>query len=232
MLGVKDDELVILLQKNIYTMKIDDLFNVGLVSIQEMFSIIESSERSKSDNHSHLKTLSTTDLYVSDLLKQVDPVLVQVATTDDSSKQQVEIITEGNLYYPADSKIQSSETTSLRYIIVDDTKVVIDLFSEIVELVNGTVVGTASTGSEALIQYIDLLPDVVVMDISMPDMSGIEAIKRISTINPTFNIIVISGNNYEETRREVFDLGVKLFIGKPFHVNHVVTVLSRLLTNA
>ena len=162
---------------------------------------------------------------------QIDPSLIQITEGDEPTKR-IEIIAEDTIYYPADSKIQSSETTSLRYIIVDDTKVVIDLFSEIVELVNGTVVGTASTGSEALIQYIDLLPDVVVMDISMPDMSGIEAIKRISTINPTVNIIVISGNNYEETRREVFDLGVKLFIGKPFHVNHVVTVLSRLLTNA
>jgi two-component system chemotaxis response regulator CheY len=150
-------------------------------------------------------------------------------TEGDKSVTPIEIITEDTIYYPADSKIQSSETTSLRYIIVDDTKVVIDLFSEIVEMVNGTVVGTASTGSEAIIQYIDLLPDVVVMDISMPDMSGIEAIKRISAINPTANIIVISGNNYEETRKEVFDLGVKLFIGKPFHVDQVVTVLSKLI---
>ena len=63
----------------------------------------------------------------------------------------------------------------------------------------------------------------------MPDMSGIEAIKRINAMNPGVNIIVISGNNYEETRKEVFDLGVKLFIGKPFHVDQVVTVLSKLL---
>jgi NitT/TauT family transport system substrate-binding protein len=219
LLGVENDELVVLLQKNMYSMKMDELFHVGLASIRDL------------SVHSDVRTLPITDLYVSHLLQQVDPSLIQITEGDEPAKG-IEIIAEETIYYPADSKIQSSETSSLRYIIVDDTKVVIDLFSEIVELVNGTVVGTASTGSEALIQYIDLLPDVVVMDISMPDMSGIEAIKRIRAINPTVNIIVISGNNYEETRREVFDLGVNLFIGKPFHVDHVVTVLSRLLTNA
>jgi YesN/AraC family two-component response regulator len=48
-------------------------------------------------------------------------------------------------------------------------------------------------------------------------------------MNPRANIIVISGNNYEEIRREVFNLGVKLFIGKPFHVERVANVLSKLI---
>jgi two-component system chemotaxis response regulator CheY len=227
LLGVENDELVVLLQKNMYSMKMDEFFHVGLASIRDLFVIMTLPDHP--DNiRSDMGTLPITDLYVSHLLQQVDPSLIQITEGDEPAKR-IEIIAEDTIYYPADSKIQSSETTSLRYIIVDDTKVVIDLFSEIVEMVNGTVVGTASTGSEALIQYIDLLPDVVVMDISMPDMSGIEAIKRISTINPTASIIVISGNNYEETRKEVFDLGVKLFIGKPFHVDQVVTVLSKLI---
>jgi len=228
LLGVENDELVVLLQKNIYSMKMDDLFHVGLASIRNLFSVIAPPDLLKNDIHTDLNTLPITDLYVSHLLKQVEPYLIQIAESDESAER-IEIIAEGDIYYPADSKIQSTETTPLRYIIVDDTKVVIDLFSEIVEMVNGTVVGTASTGSEAMIQYIDLLPDVVVMDISMPDMSGIEAIKRIRSINPTAKIIVISGNNYAETRKEVFDLGIKLFIGKPFHVDQVVAVLSKLL---
>jgi CheY-like chemotaxis protein len=229
LLGVENDELVVLLQKNIYTMKMDELFNVGLASIRDAFFTIENSEPLKSDdNYSDLRALPITALYASHLLKQVDPSLIQIEKIGESSKP-IEIITEDNIYYPAGSKIPGSGTTPLRYIIVDDTKVVIDLFSEVVEMVKGTVVATASTGSEAMIQYIDLLPDIVVMDISMPDMNGIEAIKRILAINPTANIIIISGNNYEETRREVFDLGVKLFIGKPFHVDQVVTVLSKLL---
>jgi two-component system chemotaxis response regulator CheY len=120
-------------------------------------------------------------------------------------------------------------SASARYIIVDDTQVVIDLFSTVVEILEGTVAGTASTGAEAMIQYVDLLPDIVVMDISMPDMSGLDAIERIMSMNPAANILVISGNNYEEVRQNVFKLGAKLFIGKPFHVDHVVKVLNTLM---
>ena len=63
----------------------------------------------------------------------------------------------------------------------------------------------------------------------MPDMSGIEAIERILTINSAANIIVISGNDYEEVRQQVFSLGVKVFIGKPFHVEQIVNVLTKLI---
>ena len=42
------------------------------------------------------------------------------------------------------------------------------------------------------------------------------------------NIIVISGNDYEEVRQQVFNLGVKVFIGKPFHVEQIVKVLTKL----
>lgn len=227
LLGVKNDELVVLLQKNLYSMKMDELFQIGLASIRDLFAVMTYSDY-PDEVRSAVRSLAITDLYVSYLLQQVDPALIQI-TEGERSATPLDIVAEDTIYYPANSKIQHSGTTPLRYIIVDDTKVVIDLFSEIVEIVNGTVVGTASTGSEAIIQYIDRLPDVVVMDISMPDMSGIEAIKRISAINAVVNIIVISGNNYEETRKEVFDLGVKLFIGKPFHIAQVVTVLSKLL---
>jgi two-component system chemotaxis response regulator CheY len=126
-------------------------------------------------------------------------------------------------------QIQPTGSSPLRYILVDDTKVVVDLFSSVVTMLDGTVVGTASTGAEALIQYVDLLPDIVVMDISMPDMSGIEAIERILALNPLANIIVISGNNYAEIRKKVFELGVKVFIGKPFHIEQIVKVLSKVI---
>ncbi len=80
-----------------------------------------------------------------------------------------------------------------------------------------------------MVLYFDLLPDVVVMDISMPDMNGIEAIKGILRMNPGANIIVVTGNNYEDTRKHVFELGVKLFIGKPFSVNEVARILRTLI---
>ncbi len=123
------------------------------------------------------------------------------------------LLAEGNIYYVAQAQIQRSRPSPLRYIIVDDSHVVIDVFSTIVEMLDGQVVGTASTGTEGLVLYVDQLPDVVVMDISMPDMNGIEAIKSIFNINPAAHVIVISGNDYDDIRQRVFQLGVKVFVG-------------------
>lgn len=234
LLGVENTELVVLLQKNIYTMKMDHLFQVGLASVRDVFPEFDRPGDARLSSYRSLAPWTIPEMYTPEVLRQVDSSLVQLAEerpalSKGEKPSEMEIIAEDTIYYPAGMTIQSAGATPLRYIIVDDTKVVIDVFSTVIDMVNGTVVGTASTGAEALIQYVDLLPDVVVMDISMPDMSGIEAIERILALNPAANIFVISGNNYEEVRKNVFDLGAKVFIGKPFHVDRLVKVLSKLI---
>lgn len=234
LLGVENTELVVLLQKNIYTMKMDHLFQVGLASVRDVFPELDRPGDAHTSSYRSLTPWTIPEMYTPELLRQVDPSLVQLvkehpALSKDEKPSEMEIIAEDTIYYPAGTTIQSAGTAPLRYIIVDDTPVVIDVFSTVIDMVNGTVVGTASTGAEAMIQYVDLLPDVVVMDISMPDMSGIEAIERILALNPAANIFVISGNNYAEVRKSVFDLGAKVFIGKPFHIDHLVKTLSKLI---
>jgi NitT/TauT family transport system substrate-binding protein len=234
LLGIEDTELVVLLQKNMYNMKMDHLFHVGLASIRDVFSELGLPHDSGVSAYRSLTSWAIPDMYTPVLLRLVDPSLAQpveeqMTPLKENAPSEVEIIEEGTVYYPAGMKIQSGGSSPLRYVIVDDTKVVIDVFATVIDMVGGTVVGTASTGAEAMIQYVDLLPDVVVMDISMPDMSGIEAIERILALNPAANIIVISGNNYEDVRKNVFDLGGKVFIGKPFHIEHIVKILSKLI---
>lgn len=226
LLGVEHDELSELLQKNLYTLKMDESFQIGLTSVLDLF--MASSQES-------IPTLS--ELYTPELLSQLDPALVMQTIRPlphpiqrDEPSQPAEILQHGNVYYPAQARIQRSGVHPLRYIIVDDTQVVIDIFSTIVEMLNGDVVGTASTGAEGVVLYVDLLPDIVVMDISMPDMNGIDAMKNILNMNPAANIIVISGNNYQEIRQQVFDLGGKAFIGKPFHIDHIFSTLQHLLS--
>ena len=226
LLGVEHDELSELLQNNLYTMKMDETFQLGLTSVLELFMASSLSP-----------VAGVSELYTPDLLTQLDPSLVvQPVRSSFSSgppqepSQSVEILHNGNIYYPAHARIRRSGSLPLRYIIVDDTQVIVDVFATIVEMLDGNVVGAASTGSEGLVLYVDLLPDIVVMDISMPDMNGIDAIKNILNINPAANIIVISGNDYQEIRQQVFNLGVKAFIGKPFHIDHILSTLQHLLS--
>ncbi len=238
LLGVENTELTVLLQKNQYTMKMDELFQVGLASIRNVFPTLIQISADDQPIVRSIKTWPIPAMYAPALLQAVDPQLVALQTiqkmpqpnSDAAADVETprEILVEDGIYYPVGTSIRTMGEPA-RYIIVDDTQVVIDLFSNVVEMLEGTVAGTASTGAEALVQYVDVLPDIVVMDISMPDMSGLDAIERIIGINPTANIIVISGNNYAEVREKVFELGGKLFISKPFHVDRIVNVLTKLL---
>ncbi len=229
LLGVEHDELMLLIQKNRYTMSMKDLFQIGLASVLNMLSDIEMPGNSGHVLQTTSQALTTGELYVSDLLMQVAPSLVQ-QNGHNPELVSHEIIAEGNIYYRSQAKIPYPASEPLRYVIVDDNNAVVDVFSTIVETMAGQVVGTAPTGSEGMVLYFDLLPDIVVMDVSMPDMNGIDAIKGILRMNPAANIVIISGNNYPEIRKEVFDLGVKLFIGKPFHIDQIIRVLKKITT--
>jgi CheY-like chemotaxis protein len=66
-------------------------------------------------------------------------------------------------------------------------------------------------------------------DLAMPGMSGIDAIERILQIDPETNIIVISGTDHKELREEVFNLGAKIFIVKPFDPLYVAEIIGLLL---
>ncbi|MDY0093322.1 MAG: response regulator [Candidatus Vecturithrix sp.] len=226
LLSVEHDELAELLQKNLYTMKMDETFQIGLSSARDLFT-----------TSGQWSLPSAAECYTPELLARLGASLTpQIVCPSHVSDHMPEsatpkpLLAEGNIYYVAQAQIQRSRPSPLRYIIVDDSHVVIDVFSTIVEMLDGQVVGTASTGTEGLVLYVDQLPDVVVMDISMPDMNGIEAIKSIFNINPAAYVIVISGNDYDDIRQRVFQLGVKVFIGKPFHVEQILTTLQRLIS--
>ena len=68
------------------------------------------------------------------------------------------------------------------------------------------------------------------MDLSMPDMTGIDAIAGILRDHPQANIIVLSGSNFPETRQQVFELGAKMFIAKPFDLRRVKMAINAILT--
>ena len=88
-------------------------------------------------------------------------------------------------------------------------------------------VGEATTGDEAIDMFDRLRPNVVTMDLSMPGVSGVEAIQGILQIDPDVTIIVISGVEMQELREQVFNLGVQMFITKPFNPKEVAAILSK-----
>jgi len=92
------------------------------------------------------------------------------------------------------------------------------------------VVGEAENGQVAVKKYKELKPDVVTMDITMPEMSGLEALKAIKEIDPQAKVIMISALGQEVMVREAIMYGAKSFIVKPFKEEHVINTLKKVLS--
>lgn len=92
------------------------------------------------------------------------------------------------------------------------------------------VVGEAENGAIAVKKYMELKPDLVTMDITMPEMSGMEALKSIKQFDPKANIVMVSAMGQEGMIREAIMLGAKSFIIKPFKEDHVIQTLKKILS--
>ena len=90
------------------------------------------------------------------------------------------------------------------------------------------VVGEAANGREAIDKYIELRPDLVLLDITMPEMDGIEALKKIKMIEPKAKIIMCSAMGQQNMVIEAIQNGAIDFIVKPFQQNRVLESLEKL----
>ena len=90
------------------------------------------------------------------------------------------------------------------------------------------IVGEAENGKEAVEMYQDLEPDIVTMDITMPVMDGLEAIKAIKDVDPQAQIVVCSAMGQQKMVIKAIELGAKDFIVKPFKEERVVNAVKKL----
>ena len=90
-----------------------------------------------------------------------------------------------------------------------------------------TVVGEAETGQQAVEKYRTLKPDLVTMDIIMPDMGGIEAVKEIMKFDPQARILMCSAMGQQALVSEAIQAGAKDFVVKPFQPSRVLEAVQR-----
>lgn len=205
-----------MLEHNQYTMRMDSMFRLGIFSIRELLY----------NSHIIASLPDETELYTPILLRKIDPALVDIEL---SAQKEIAITHAENVYTRDGAFIRKQPDVPLRFLIVDDSSVVRKILRDVIRHLNSELSGEAGTGREAIEQYQQTSPDIVLMDLSMPDMTGIDAIEAILQFNPDANIIVLSGSNFLETRQEVFDLGAKMFIAKPFDLETVTTAIQALL---
>ncbi|MFZ5645148.1 MAG: response regulator [Bacillota bacterium] len=114
----------------------------------------------------------------------------------------------------------------MRVLIADDSLFVRSCLRKIFEDAGHEVVGEAENGHVAVELYSGTKPDVVTMDITMPEVNGLEAIKMIKGIDPTAKIIVVSAMGLDPVIKEAFTNGAKGFITKPFVPDKVIQELE------
>ncbi len=114
-------------------------------------------------------------------------------------------------------------------LIVDDLTFIKIVLRDILEKSGFHVVGEASNGKQALAMYQERHPDVVLMDITMPDMDGLTALKKIREIDPAAKVIICSALGQQRLIVQAIQLGAKDFIVKPFQPPRVVSALKKAL---
>lgn len=115
-----------------------------------------------------------------------------------------------------------------RVLIVDDASFMRIALKAILERYGFQVVGEAENGYEAIKKYKELQPDIVTMDITMPEMDGVQALKEIRSFDPNSKVVMISALGQESYVRKAVMLGAKGFIVKPYKEEYVVQTLNKL----
>lgn len=116
-----------------------------------------------------------------------------------------------------------------RILIVDDNELMRKTLLNIFSKMNHEVIGEAENGKMAVQLYLELKPDVVTMDITMAEMSGLEAIKMIRSDFPNARIIICSAMGQQKIIVEAIEAGAKDFIVKPFDDCRVHEAINRAL---
>lgn len=116
-----------------------------------------------------------------------------------------------------------------KILLVDDAMFVRETIKKMIEAHGHIVVGEAENGEMAIERYRELQPELVLLDITMPGMSGVEALAKIKDIDSTAKVIICSSMGQQSIIAEAIQLGALDFIIKPFKEEQVMAALDKAL---
>lgn len=113
-------------------------------------------------------------------------------------------------------------------LIVDDSRTSRRILRGILEGAGHTVVGEAGNGEEGCIMYKQLKPDIVTMDITMPKMDGLEALKVIMHSDSNAKVVMVTAAGQKSKMVEAIKEGASEFIAKPFSDDDIIKIMNDL----
>jgi two-component system chemotaxis response regulator CheY len=125
--------------------------------------------------------------------------------------------------------IRKKDKQPIRFLVVDDSIFARKNLTKMIDLFGGELAGEAGDGCTAITEYNRTLPDIVLMDITMPQMEGIEAVERIVRQHSDARIIMVSSVGYQENILAALQKGAKHFVQKPVRPDVLYEIIRYVL---
>ena len=116
-----------------------------------------------------------------------------------------------------------------KVLVVDDAAFMRMSIQKMLEPHGHEMIGEAENGVEAIKKYMELKPDIVLLDITMPEMNGVEALKQIKEKDPAAKVVICSAMGQQAMVAQTIQYGAKDFVVKPFEVERLIAAIDRVM---
>lgn len=117
-----------------------------------------------------------------------------------------------------------------RILVVDDSSFLRNSLKKILEDHGYEVLGTAENGLEAIAKYKELKPDLVTLDIIMPQMNGLEVLKLLRAVDPNACVVMVSSMSSKQSVIDCVQAGAKNYILKPYEAEKIIAAIQKALS--
>jgi len=117
---------------------------------------------------------------------------------------------------------------NLNVIVIDDDYNTVEVFAEFLELSQVKVVGKGYDGKDGVHLYKQLKPDIVFLDVMMPDFDGFYALENIKKINPNALVVMITADLSTETEIKLENMKATSIVYKPFDIQQIIEIIDKL----
>lgn len=114
-------------------------------------------------------------------------------------------------------------------LVVDDAAFMRMMIRDVLTKNGYEVLGEAENGAKAIEKYKEIKPDLVIMDITMPEVDGIQAVKEIKAFDPNAKVVMCSAMGQQAMVIEAIQAGARDFIVKPFQADRVIEAVKKVL---
>lgn len=114
-------------------------------------------------------------------------------------------------------------------LVVDDAAFMRMTLKKMLEANGHQVIAEAGDGKEAVKKFVEKRPDVVLLDITMPEMNGVEALKKIKELDPAAKVVICSAMGQQAMVAQAIQFGAKDFVVKPFEEERLIAAVNKVI---